>query len=332
MPLISFIIPAYNSEKTLKRAVESVTNSIVDQTYELLIIDDGSKDNTLALAKQLASQNQQIRILTAGKGVGHARNIGIKHARGQLVAFLDSDDHYLKNGLQKALSQAKKMPADLQIFSFEHGNYTVDLNLPSTNSLDIRCRMLEKPTNYMTVWGKFFKRSLLLDNDIYFNEELTMSEDSEFLIRYTAACESITTSAVVLYHYTIDTPSATRSFDTKKIQAYLKSLSTAEEFVVSQPQAISQSFLSYTLIQVNIIAVRLIYTLSNPAPNKQKRAELDKVIATPVVKRALDQITLKQCLTPHLLPGLFLKLHLASLAILLFKLRSKQNKQKENNS
>ena len=45
-------------------------------------------------------------------------------------------------------------------------------------------RMLEKPTNYMTVWGKFFKRSLLIDNNIYFNEELTMSEDSEFLLRY----------------------------------------------------------------------------------------------------------------------------------------------------
>ena len=53
MPLISFIIPAYNSEKTLKRAVESVTNSIIDQTYEVLIIDDGSKDNTLILATNL---------------------------------------------------------------------------------------------------------------------------------------------------------------------------------------------------------------------------------------------------------------------------------------
>ena len=86
------------------------------------------------------------------------------------------------------------------------------------------------------------------------------------------------------------------------------------------------------MIQVNIIAVRLIYTLGNPASNKQKRAELDKVITAPVVKKALEQVTLKQCLTPHLLPGLFLKLHLSSLAILLFKLRSKQNEQKENNS
>lgn len=329
MPLISFIIPASNSDKTLKRAVESVTTSIVDQPYELLIVDDGSKDNTLILANQLALQNQHIRILTAGKGVGHARNTGIKHARGQLIAFLDADDHYLKSALPKALIQAKKQPADLQIFSFEHGKHTVDLTLPTSNSLDIRCRMLEKPTNYMTVWGKFFKRSLLIDNNIYFNEELTMSEDSEFLLRYTAVCDSITTSALVLYHYTIDTPSATRSFDTKKIQADLKALSTAEEFVVSQPQAIKQSFLSYILIQVNIIAVRLIYTSGNPASNKQKKSSLDKVIATPVVKRALDQITLKQCLTPHLLPGLFLKLHLSFLAILLFKLRSKQNEQKE---
>ena len=332
MSLISFIIPAYNSEKTLKRAVESVTNSIIDQTYEVLIIDDGSKDNTLILANQLALQNQRIRVLTAGRGVGHARNTGIKHARGQMIAFLDADDHYLRSALPKALSQAKKKPDDLQIFSFEHGKHSVDLTLPSSNSLDVRCRMLEKPTNYMTVWGKFFRRSLLIDNDIYFNEELTMSEDSEFLIRYTAACGSITTSALVLYHYTIDTPSATRSFDTKKIQAYLNALNIAEEFIDSQPQVIKQSFLSYTLIQVNIIAVRLIYTLGNPASNKQKRAELDKVITAPVVKKALEQVTLKQCLTPHLLPGLFLKLHLSSLAILLFKLRIKQNEQKENNS
>lgn len=332
MPLISFIIPAYNSEKTLVRAVESITDSLPEHLYEILIIDDGSADSTLSLAKQLAKKNQQLRVFTAGNGVGQARNTGIKHAHGQLVAFLDADDHYLTTALSKALDQDKMPPADLQIFSFEHGKDIVDLTLPMTNSLETCCRMLEKPTNYMTVWGKFFKRSLLVDNTIYFNEKLTMSEDSEFLIRYLAVCKTITTSSLVLYHYTIDTPSATRSFEPHKIQAYLDSLNVTEDFISSRPQMIQTAFLSYILIQVNIIAVRLIYTLNNPASNKQKKQELAKVVASPVVNKALKQISLRQCLTPHLIPGLFLKLKIPSVAILLFKLRSKQNAKKEVNS
>lgn len=99
--LVSVIMPAHNSERTLAEAVDSVRS----QTYsnwELVIVDDASRDHTLALAHQLAGDDPRFRIvaLEQNVGVAEARNRGIKAASGQYLAFLDSDDLWLPNKLQ----------------------------------------------------------------------------------------------------------------------------------------------------------------------------------------------------------------------------------------
>lgn len=99
--VVSIIMPAHNSERTLSDAVESVLR----QTYpdwELVIIDDASRDGTLALAHQLAASDPRFRILPLQQNVGvaEARNRGIEAATGQYLAFLDSDDLWLPHKLQ----------------------------------------------------------------------------------------------------------------------------------------------------------------------------------------------------------------------------------------
>jgi teichuronic acid biosynthesis glycosyltransferase TuaG len=99
--LVSVVMPAHNSQASLSESVQSV----LAQTYsdwELIIVDDASRDGTLALARQFASNDPRIRVLPLEQNVGvaEARNRGISTARGQYLAFLDSDDLWLPNKLQ----------------------------------------------------------------------------------------------------------------------------------------------------------------------------------------------------------------------------------------
>ena len=100
---ISVIIPAYNAEKWIYNCVKSVLSQN-DDNFEIIIVNDGSKDNTLALCKKL--ENDDKRIILVDKkngGVSKARNEGIKKATGKWVVYLDSDDYLCKGAFEKFL-------------------------------------------------------------------------------------------------------------------------------------------------------------------------------------------------------------------------------------
>ena len=103
--LISIIVPLYNSEKYIHETILSVVN----QTYpnwELIIIDDCSSDNSVNIVKKFMQNDKRVKLITNDVNFGSAakpRNIGIRHAKGQYIAFLDSDDVWDKNKLQEQL-------------------------------------------------------------------------------------------------------------------------------------------------------------------------------------------------------------------------------------
>lgn len=93
-PIISFIIPAYNASATLFDCVQSIVKSINALCYEVIIVDDGSEDNTLQLADILSEENHNIKVFhQSNKGLSSARNVGIDLANGRFLAFVDSDDY-----------------------------------------------------------------------------------------------------------------------------------------------------------------------------------------------------------------------------------------------
>ncbi len=113
--LVSVIIPTYNRSGFLKQAVESVLN----QTYknlELLIVDDGSPDDTRTIIEQYAAQDTRVRYLEQkNSGVSVARNRGISDSNGEYLLFLDDDDMLLPHAVQKMHSYIKRQPADLKL-------------------------------------------------------------------------------------------------------------------------------------------------------------------------------------------------------------------------
>ena len=101
---VSVIMPAYNAQRYLTSAIASVQT----QTYphwELIVIDDASRDTTLELARELAAADSRIRVLNqpVNKGVAEARNLGLDHATGELIAFLDSDDLWFPEKLSRQI-------------------------------------------------------------------------------------------------------------------------------------------------------------------------------------------------------------------------------------
>ncbi|HOW26384.1 MAG TPA: glycosyltransferase family 2 protein [Bacteroidales bacterium] len=113
MHLISVIIPTYNSETTIRRAIGSVIDQ-TDQdnfTFEILVCDDGSTDNTLHIVEEYMSMGYDIKIIKNEKHTGgpnHGRNNGIRAARGDLIAFLDHDDEWLPEKIHLQLEQIEK--------------------------------------------------------------------------------------------------------------------------------------------------------------------------------------------------------------------------------
>jgi len=111
--LVSVVMPAYNAEKHVAESIRSVQ----DQTYpdwELIVVDDGSRDQTSAIVQQLAAADNRINYLfQENGGQASARNTGIRHSRGDLVAFLDADDLWLSDKLQKQIHAFEQTNADV---------------------------------------------------------------------------------------------------------------------------------------------------------------------------------------------------------------------------
>ena len=93
-PVVSVIVPFYNVEKYIRRCMLSLINQESEYSYEILAVDDGSTDGSADIVKQLAAENDKIRIISQENGgVSAARNTGVLHAVGEYVAFVDSDDY-----------------------------------------------------------------------------------------------------------------------------------------------------------------------------------------------------------------------------------------------
>jgi glycosyltransferase involved in cell wall biosynthesis len=133
MPTVSVIIPTYNRALIIKDAIQSVLNQTFSD-YEIIVVDDGSTDNTSNVVNDMRSHSGKVRyIYQENKGRSAARNIGIRAARGNYVAFLDSDDMFLPEKLRVQLMTLKNNLDFGMVFSHvlrmdEHGNILEDIN------------------------------------------------------------------------------------------------------------------------------------------------------------------------------------------------------------
>ena len=318
--LLSVIIPAYNCENTIISAIRS-TGVYSNDQVEVIVVNNGSQDRTKELVKAEAQINKNIIYIESEKGVSKARNKGIEKASAKWITFLDADDCLLNlNGaLRELLVSAEN---DLII-----GNYIVNkskINLYSkmknkNNRMAVIKQMLENPTKYMTVWGKFYKTTLIKRVKLRFKNELAYSEDSEFLIRYILLCNQIQFSEKYVYHYVLSGNSTVRKYNPKLIYEYEKAILQMKKDLNKFPE-FENSFNFFILMQFNLMMVHNVFVKNNNSISR-----LRKLCKRDYMSKALEIVGLRNIFTPRLLPLVFCKYHLYLCASVIYKLRVIQN-------
>lgn len=132
---ISIVMPAYNCEKYVSESIKSVINQ-THKNWELIVINDGSMDNTLSVISKIAIKDSRIRILnnSSNMGVSETRNRGIEQSNGNWIAFLDSDDVWETSKLEKQVDLANEKNAE---FIFTGSSYIDDDGIPYKGIFEI---------------------------------------------------------------------------------------------------------------------------------------------------------------------------------------------------
>lgn len=187
-PLISVIIPVYNLEKYISYAVNSIISQ--DMTdWELIIVDDGSTDNTGQVCDTFLQMDRRIRVFhTPNRGVSAARNTGLENSQGRYIAFLDGDDIYSPQGLrvliedittQKEIILACTEAARINNYRWSKAPIYADVELFSSEEGLSR---LLRGSMEVAVWGKLFMKQRI--GKLRFIEGKTANEDKYFLFQY----------------------------------------------------------------------------------------------------------------------------------------------------
>jgi len=334
---LSIIIPAHNAGKDLGYSIGSVVNqcSYLDKV-EILIIENGSTDDTTEVALEWSEKYPCIRVLHSDKGVSNARNMGIESASGNWLMFLDADDAIVEGGMEYLPFDMQKKDTDIFFYGHINGNNIrkvtdddVDVTYVSEQVEEGLIHMLENPTRYMQVWAKLIKRELVLANKLLFNPDLRLSEDSDFILRCLKLAQKVELKSDVLYAYSVNQASTMRTFDGNKINDYIFAMQESYKAVENESVHLKAAFDKYVLMHMNIAMVRENFSFSNSASIINKHKKMCKIIKEPIFYNAIKSVKVKQCLSPRMAPVLCIKCKIVWGATFIYWIRAFQNYTRE---
>ena len=324
--LFSIIIPACDAEQYLERAVESIVHN-KEKNYEIIIVENGSVDNTLQIAYKLEKKYSCIRVYQSLKGVSNARNMGIEKSVGKWICFMDEDDKAAPNLIKKYINATKESLAQLIIFSYKKNDHQIGLQRNIKAKEQIICRVLESPTRFSAVWAKLFDREFLEKFKIKFDPDLVLSEDSVFLLEYMLKAEKIEINSECVYEYCLHCDSVTRKFDGTKETSYIKALESIKDIIEKEGEWINKSYNVYTTMQLNLIMVKEVFARENRLGFWKRIAYLKQVSNRTIFQRAIQNIRLRECKSVGMIPILFIKLHFYLGAATIYYLRVISNRR-----
>lgn len=211
MPLLSIIIPVYNVQNYLDECLISILNQEF-KDYEIILINNASKDNSGAICDSYALKHPQIKVihLEVNALPGGARNVGLQHAVGEYIHFCDSDDYYLTGSLSKVADTLISFSPSVLIGQFicnpEKGAFfTNDVPLSQEifnqgNADQIVQYLLSIPNLLATPWRVILKRSFLISQELFFIEGY-FAEDEEWIPRVLCSSDSFALCSEPFYCY-----------------------------------------------------------------------------------------------------------------------------------
>ncbi len=196
--LVTVIVPCYNVEKYIEKGLNSLINQTL-KDIEIIVINDGSNDNTLKILNEFKKNDKRIRIIDKkNEGVSAARNIGLKEAKGKYICFMDSDDWLEKDFLEKMYNKISENDYDMVACD----TYAIYPNKKKYIKSNINDNQDEKKLMidaYTVIWNKIYKKEII--KDIYFDNSISFCEDVLFLYEVYLKVKRVGSIHEPLYNY-----------------------------------------------------------------------------------------------------------------------------------
>lgn len=203
--MISIIIPIYNAEKNLRRCIESILSQTFSD-FELILVDDGSSDNSLMICKEFQFQDNRIRVFhKANSGASSTRNFGIKKAKGEYLTFSDADDWVEPTWLEDMVAHIQD--TDLVIQGYVRHcngiaqNCDIEKAFVNQNDYDKVCYDLLNTAHMGYLWSMLFRLSIIRKYNLSLYEDMSFHEDLDFILRYLLKTDSFRIVDACAYHY-----------------------------------------------------------------------------------------------------------------------------------
>lgn len=256
-PKVSVIIPIYNTGNHLENCISSVIN----QTYtnlEILLIDDGSTDNTATLCKEFTKNHKRIRYLYKDNGgVSSARNLGIRNAKGAYITFVDSDDVITKDAVSLLMNNIDKSDVSM----IEHETALDDSGVTYAkqnnqfvliNGLEATKKLLYESGVNNSVCGLVYRREIA--SKLLFNEDIAYGEDYDFKYRLLKNANNVGLNSSVAYFYIKRDDSAMNTtFTTKRADSLKAALSNLADAKMFDPELVKAAKHKVFLESVSIL-------------------------------------------------------------------------------
>ena len=224
-PIVSIIVPVYNSEKYLRQCVESILTQTFND-FELLLIDDGSTDNSGKICDEFAEKDFRITAFhTPNGGVSAARNFGIEKAKGKFINFIDSDDWIKETYLEHLLEGDENTELRVVGYLEQSSKLSWKEYLPQKETFvnEQIISFIEKHIASCighAPWGKLFLKEIIDKNNLYFDTKFAYGEDTFFCIRYLKKISSIKVNNSADYYWRFVGTSLSRINYIRDIEAW----------------------------------------------------------------------------------------------------------------
>lgn len=304
MPKVSVIIPVYNASKYLRKCLDSVINGRL-KDIEVIAVDDGSADDSLKILEAYHTRYGIMVISQENGGAAAARNRGLDVARGEYVGFVDSDDWVEADMFQTMYDAAVKDDADI-VFCNIYRNENLELkkyiDAGSYTCEDVKNSIFPllisnqdenngKSTLRGSTWSKIFRRSLIEDSHIRYDEGLVYNEDGLFCIAATLkASKYVYLGDSYLYHNRYVPGSLTKRF-VPNLWTQQKSMGAKLKELVAEVDYNFSGQIDKKMMEIAIYCIENICKDDNPDNHAQRLEEIRKIITSTDITEAIKNVS-----------------------------------------
>lgn len=234
-PKVSVILPVYNVDQFLNQCMDSIVGQTL-KDIEIICVDDGSTDRSLEILKEYESKDDRVKVICQqNAGAGAARNNGLKIATGEYLSFLDSDDFFELDMLEKTYNKAKATKAEILVFRSDQYREDLDKIVPVSWTLREKTLPPYRPMNHRTftdnvfkvfvgwAWDKLFDREFVLKYELQYQEQRT-SNDMLFVFTALVLAERIEILDEPLAHQRRNNPNSLSNTREKSWQCFHEAL------------------------------------------------------------------------------------------------------------